>query len=82
MRGLGFDGTNTILGHKSGVQARMRLYSHSALYIHCHYLQLLSIDAADEHLDVKRVLGKSLTIWKWYTVPSKKLKSLLNLYIA
>jgi hypothetical protein len=32
MRGIGFDGTNTMSGKMSGVQKRLRLYSSSAMY--------------------------------------------------
>ena len=54
--GLGFDGTNTMSGHRSGVQFRLRLHSPSATYVHCQYHQL-QLNAADEHTEVKIVLG-------------------------
>ena len=66
MRGLGFDGANTMAGHRTRVQIRLRLYSPSSVYIHCrcHQLQLAALNAADEHAEVKRLLGTLLTIWK------------------
>ena len=36
VHGLGFDGTNTMSGQKSGVQMWMRCHSQSALFVHCH----------------------------------------------
>ena len=55
MRGLGFDGTNTMSGQRSGVQIRLRLHSPSAVYVHCrcHQLQLAAVNAAVEHNEVK-----------------------------
>ncbi len=66
LRGLGFDGASTMSGKKSGVQVRMRCHSPSALFVHCccHRLQLAAVYAANEHNEVKRVLGTLLTIWK------------------
>lgn len=63
MHGLGFDGTNTMSGHRTGV---LRFLSPNALYIHCrcHQLQLAALSAANDHTVVKRVLGTLLTIWK------------------
>lgn len=68
MRGLGFDGASKMSGHKTGVQTRLRLHSHSALYVHCRcqQLQLAALNAANEHIQVKRVLGTLLTIWKGF----------------
>ena len=34
--GMGFDGTATFFGKKSGVQARMKKHSPHALFVHCH----------------------------------------------
>ncbi len=64
LRGLGFDGASNVSGHRSGVQRRLKLHSPSAIYIHCytHRLQLAAISAAEEHRQVKRVLGTLLTI--------------------
>ena len=78
LRGLGFDGTNTMSGNKSGVQIRMRRHAPSALFVHCrcHQLQLAAVHAANEHREVQRVLGTLLTIWKTFHYSPKKLKSL------
>ena len=87
MRGLGFDGTNTMSGQRSGVQLRLRLHSPSAIYVQCyicayvhcrcHQLQLAAINTADEHTEVKRVLGTLLS-GKLSTILQKKQKSWLK----
>ena len=66
MRGIGFDGTNTMSGHRSGVQTRLRLHAPCSIYVHCrcHKLQLAALNASSDHTVVKRVLGTLLTIWK------------------
>ena len=80
MHDLGFDGTNTMLGHRTGVWKRLRFLSPSALYIHCrcHQLQLAAIIADNDHTEVQRVLGILLTIGKaFHYSPKKKQKSQL-----
>ena len=74
LRGLGLDGASTMSGKKNGVQVRMRCHSPSALFVHCccHRLQLAEVHAANEHIEVKRVLGSLLTIWKSLHYLSKK----------
>ena len=59
MRGLSFDGTNTMSGHITGLPKHLRFLSPNALYIHCrcHQLQLAAFSAANDHTIVKRVLG-------------------------
>ena len=81
MRGLGFDGTNTMSGQRSGVQKRLRLHSPSAVYVHCrcHQLQLATLNAADEHREVKRVLGTLVTIWKAFHYSPKKAEKLAEI---
>ena len=78
MSGLGFDGTNTMSGHRTGVQKRLRFLSPNALYIHCrcHQLQLAALSAANDHIVVKRVLGTLLTIWKVFHYSPKKAEKL------
>lgn len=63
MRGLGFDGASTMSGHRTGVQSHLlHQHSPSAIYVHCwcHQLQLAALNAASEHIQVKRVLGTLL----------------------
>ena len=81
MRGLGFDGASTMSGHRTGVQTRLRLHSPSAIYVHCrcHQLQLAALNAAGEHIQVKRVLGTLLTIWKAFHYSPKKAKKLAEI---
>ena len=77
MRGIGFDGMNTMSGHRSGVQTRLRLHALSAVYVHCccHKLQLAALNAAAEHTKVNRVLGTLLTVWKAFHYSPKKQKT-------
>ena len=74
LRGLGCDGASTMSGCKSGVQIRVRVNAPSALYVHCHChrLQLAAVYAATEHVEVNRVLGTLLTIWKTFHFSPKK----------
>ena len=78
MRGLGFDGTNTMSGHRTGVQNHLRFLSPNALYIYCrfHQLQLAALSAVNDHIVVKRVLGTLLTIWKVFHYSPKKAEKL------
>ena len=59
---LGFNDASTMSGERSGVQIRLRVYSPSALYVHCrcHQLQLAAIHASKEHNEVMHVLGTLL----------------------
>ena len=81
LRGLGFDGTNSMSGHRSGVQTRLRVHAPSAIYVHCrcHQLQLAAVNAAEEHVQVKRVLGTLLTIWKAFHYSPKKAAKLAEI---
>ena len=81
VRGLGFDGTNTMSGEKSGVQIRMRRHSPSALYVHCrcHQLQLAAVNAATELSEVNRVMGTLLTMWKTFHYSPKKAEKLVEI---
>ena len=81
MRGLGSDGTNIMSGQRSGVELRLRLHSPSPTYVHCrcHQLQLAAVNAADEHIEVKRVLGTLLTTWKAFHYSPKKAEKLAEI---
>ena len=81
VRGLGFVGTNTMSGQKSGVQMLMRFHSPSALFVHClcHQLQLAALHAAQERGEVQRVLGTLLTIWKTFRYSPKKEEKLAEI---
>ena len=81
MHGFGFDGTNTMSGHRSGVQTRLRAHAPSTLYMHCccHKLQLAAVNAAAEHTEVTRVLGTLLTIWKAFHYSPKKAEKLAEI---
>ena len=79
MRGLGLKGANTMSGKRSGVQLRLRQHSPSAIYVHCrcHQLQLAAVNAANEQMGVKRVLGTLLSA-KHFTTLQKKQRSWLR----
>ncbi len=81
LRGLGFDGTNTMSGNNTGVQVRIRHFCPSALFVHCtyHRLQLAAIHASSEHTEVKRMLGTLLTIWKAFHYSPKKAEKLTEI---
>ena len=78
IRGLGFDGTNTITGTRTGVQRTVRVHATSALYVNCrcHQLQLASVHAADNHQEVKRVFRTLLTMCKTLHYSPKKAEKL------
>ena len=71
---LGFDGTNTMLGHRSGVQTCLRVHAPSAIYVHCRcqQLQLAAVNAAEKHVQVKRVLGHTINNLECISLLSQK----------
>ena len=81
LRGLGFDGTNTMSGKKSGVQIRIRYHAPSALFVHCrcHQLQLAAVHAANEHREVQKVFQTLLAIWKTFHYSPKKAENLVEI---
>ena len=84
IRGIGFDGTNTMSDQRSGVQKRLRLHALSAVYVHCrcHQLQLATPSATDEHREVKRVVSTLLNIWKSSYYSQKKAKKLAEIQVV
>ena len=58
LRGLVFDGTNTMSGKKSEVQIRLRRHATCALFVHCkcHQLQLAVVHAAEENREIQTVV--------------------------
>ena len=52
-----------VSGSTTGVQTRLNLHAHSALYIHCpcHLLQQAAVNAVEEDADIK-VLGTLVSI--------------------
>ena len=81
LRGLGFDGGSTMSGVRSGLQVRMRAHVPAALYVHCncHRLQLAAVTAANEHREIKRVIGTLMTIWKTFHYSPKKAEKLAEI---
>ena len=53
LRGLGFDGTNTMSGQKSGVQLRIRRHAPSAIFVHCRCHQF-NWQPFRQHLNIVR----------------------------
>ena len=84
MRGLGFDGANSMSEAKSGVQLRLRFHTPSALYVlcRCPQLQLASVIATVEHGEVKRMFGTLLTMWKMFHYSLKKAEKLAEIQAA
>ena len=83
-RALGFYGTNTMSGHRSGVQTCLRAQAPSAVYVHCrcHILQLAALNAGAEHTEVQWVLSTIstlLTIWKAFHYSQKKAEKLADI---
>ena len=64
LHSIGFDGTNTMSGERSGVQKWLWYHAPIALYVHCrcHQLQLAALHSANEHNEVKRVFDTLLAI--------------------
>ena len=52
--GMGYDGAATFSGDKTGVQ-RLKELSPHALFVHCHVLQLASVQAANATPGIKHV---------------------------
>ena len=80
MHVIGFDGTNTMSGHRSGVRTHLGLDSASAVYVRCrcHKLQPAALNAPAEHTEVNCVLGIILTIWKTFHYYPKKQQNWLR----
>ena len=74
MRGMGFDGASTFSGHRTGVQARLRMLSPFAIFIHYrnHMLQLACVQAANQVSLVKRVYSNLTTMWKMFYYSPKR----------
>ena len=71
---MGFDGTATFSGRKSGVQARLKKNSPHALFLHCHchLLQLACIEAANHTEGIKHVYTTLTTLWKFFHYSPKR----------
>ena len=44
---MGFDGAATFSGKKTSVQARLKKYAPHAVFVHCHLLQLASVQVTN-----------------------------------
>ena len=66
--GLGFDGTATISGRRTGVQARIKKHTPHALLVHCHchLLQLACVQAANNTPGIAHVYKALTTLWKHF----------------
>lgn len=53
---------------------RLVIYDYSALHtLQVSSVQLAALNAAEEHIEVKQVLGTLLTIWKVFQKKAEKL---------
>ena len=70
LRGQGYDGTSTMSGHKSGVEARIREKQPKAVYTHCasHSLNLVIVKSCSVP-EIRNCIDsiKSTTIWVKYS---------------
>ena len=78
MQGMGSDGPATFSGHRTGVQARLRMLSPFSIFIHCrnHMLQLACVQAANQVSLIKRVYSNLTTLWKVFYYSPKKAENL------
>ena len=74
--GMGFDGAATFSGDKTGVQRRLKELSPHALFVHCHVLQLTSVQAANATPGIKHVYTNLMTLWKHFHYSPKCAESL------
>ena len=63
---MGFDGAATFSGDKTGVQCRLKELSPHALFVHCHVLQMASVQAANATPGIKHVCTTPKTLWKFF----------------
>ena len=70
LRGQGYDGTSTMSGHKSGVQARIREKQPKAVYTHCtaHSLNPVIVKSFSVP-EIRNCIDsiKSIIIWVKYS---------------
>ena len=76
--GMGFDGTATFSGSRTGVQTRLREQSPHAIFVHCHchQLQLACVQAANATAGIKHVYVTLTTLWKFFHFSPKRAQSL------
>ena len=64
---MGFDGAATFSGDKPGVQRRLKELSPPALFVHCHVLQLASVQqTANDTPGIKHVYTTLMKLWKFF----------------
>ena len=75
---VGFDGTATFSGDKTGVQRKLKELSLHALFVHCHchVLQLASVQAANAKPGIKHVYTTLMRLWKFFHYFPKRTESL------
>ena len=76
--GLGFDGTATFSGRRTGVQARIKKHTPHALFVHCHchLLQLACVQSANKTPGITHVYRTLTTLWKHFHNSPKRAECL------
>ena len=71
--GMGFDGAASFSGDKTGVQSTCRLKElpPRALFVHCHVLQLASVQATNATPGIKHDYIILMTLWKFFHYSTK-----------
>ena len=71
---MGFDGTDTFSGDKTGIQRRLKELSPHAFFVHCccHVLKLASVQAANVTPDIMAVYITLMTLWKFFHYSPKR----------
>ena len=59
-----------------GVQARLKKHPPHAVFVHCHPLQLASVQAANSKLGIKHVYTTLTSLWKYLHYSPKRDESL------
>ena len=70
--GMGFDGAATFPGDKTGFQRRLKELSPHALFVHCHVLQLASVQTANATPGIKHVYTTLMILWKSFHYSPKR----------
>ena len=66
--GMGFDGSATFSGDKTGVQRWLKVLSPHALFVHCrcNVFELASVQAANSTPGIKHVYTTLITLWNFF----------------
>ena len=76
--GIEFDGASTFSGSKTGVQAWLKKHAPHAIFVHCHchLLQLVCVQPANNTDGIKHVFTTLTTLSKYFHYSPKRAESL------